>query len=87
MQNESDSKDYKQQQESDNAKVEAGLSRTDRVHGGDIVELIMPEQIVPEYDTACKHTNKTLDNEGDFDEVTCNDCPMVWVFDKGTVVV
>ena len=87
MQNESDLKDYKQQQESDKAKVEAGLSRTDRVHGGDIVELINPADIVPDYDVACKHTNKTLDNEGDFDEVTCNDCPMVWVFDKGTVVV
>lgn len=87
MQNESDLSNFKQHQESDKAKDEAGLSRVDRVHGGQIVELIMPEQIQPEYNTGCKHLNKTLDNSGDFDEVTCNDCPMVWVFDKGTVVV
>ena len=87
MQNESDLSDFKKQQESDKQKDELGLSRVDRVHGGDVLELIMPEQIQPDYDTACKHTNKSLDNSGDFDEVTCNDCPMVWVFDKGTVVV
>ena len=87
MQNESASNDYKHKQESDQAKAENGISRVDRVHGGEIVELIMPENIVPEYDTGCRHATKTLDNTGDFDEVTCDNCPMVWVFDKGTVVV
>lgn len=87
MQSDFDSKDYKQKQESDSQKDEAGLSRVSRVHGGELVELVMPEQIQPDYDVQCQHTNKTLNNSGDFDEVTCNDCPMVWVFDKGTFVV
>lgn len=87
MQNESDLSDFKQRQESDKAKDEAGVSRVDRVHGGEVVEFIMPEQVVPDYDTKCTHKEKSLDNSGDFDEVTCNSCPMVWVFDKGTVVV
>lgn len=87
MQNESDLSDFKKKQESDEQKVEAGISRVDRVHGGEVVELIMPEHIQPEYDVGCKHKTKQLDNTGDFDEVTCNDCPMVWVFDKGTFVV
>ena len=87
MQSESDLSNFKQHQESDNKKDELGLSRVDRVHGGEIVELIQPEQIQPDYNVGCQHPNKKLDNSGDFDEVTCNDCPMVWVFDKGTFVV
>lgn len=87
MQNESDLSNFKQRQESDKLKDEAGLSRVDRIHGGEVVDLIQPEQIQPDYDVECKHVNKSLDNSGDFDEVTCNNCPMVWVFDKGTFVV
>ena len=87
MQSESDLSNFKQHQESDKQKDELGLSRLDRVHGGKIAELIYPEQIQPVYDVGCKHLNRSLDNSGDFDEVTCNYCPMVWVYDKGTVVV
>lgn len=84
MQNESD---LNNKLAKDQEKAEAGIGRVDRAHGGELVELIMPEHIQPDYDTACKHTTKSLDNSGDFDEVTCDNCPMVWVFPKGTFVV
>ena len=72
--------------ESDKQKDEAGLSRTERIHGGEVVELIMPEHIQPDYDTKCQHKRKELDaTETVFDSVICLDCPMVWNYDYGVV--
>lgn len=87
MASESGLNNYKNRQESDEQKAEAGISRVERIHGGEVVDLIQPENIQPDYDTGCTHESKSLDNSGDFDEVTCNNCPMVWVFAKGTFVV
>lgn len=84
MQNESDSNN---RQSKDLEKERQGVSRINSVHGGELVELIQPENIRPDYDVNCQHKNKSLDNSGDFDEVMCKDCPMVWVFKKGTFVV
>ena len=74
-----------QKRESDLEKDEAGISRVGRVHGGELVELIQKDDVRPEYDTDCKHTNVKLSDSTDFDEVECIDCPMVWVYDYGTI--
>ena len=74
-----------QKRESDLEKDEAGVSRVGRVHGGELVELISKDDVRPEYDTGCKHINVKLSDSTDFDEVECIDCPMVWVYDYGTI--
>lgn len=72
--------------EEDKARDEAGQSRVDKVHGGEVVELIMPENIQPDYDTKCQHKRRELDeSETAFDSVICLDCPMVWNYDYGVV--
>lgn len=74
-----------QKRESDLEKDEAGVSRVGRVHGGELVELISKDDVRPEYDTSCKHINVKLSDSTDFDEIECIDCPMVWVYDYGTI--
>lgn len=82
MQNESDSK---HKLDKDQDREEQGQSRVTRIHGGELVELILPEDVKPMYDTACKHLNVKLSDSDALDEVECMDCPMVVVYDYGVI--
>ncbi len=74
-----------QKRESDLDKDEAGITRVGRVHGGELVELISKDDVQPDYDTECRHQSAKLGDSTDFDEIECPDCPMVWVYEYGTV--
>lgn len=75
----------KEQLEHDAQLDEAGITRVGRVHGGELKELILPENVRPTYDTNCKHLRTKLSDSTQFDEIECLDCPMVWVYEYGTV--
>ena len=74
-----------QKRESDLEQDEAGVSRVGRVHGGELVELISAKDVRPMYDTECQHINVKIGDSTQFDEVECIDCPMVWVYEYGTI--
>lgn len=74
-----------QKRESDLEQDEAGVSRVGRVHGGELVELISKDSVRPDYDTACLHSNAKLSDSTSFDELECLDCPMVMVYEYGTI--
>lgn len=76
-----------QKRESDLDKDEAGITRVGRVHGGELVELISKDDIQPDYNIGCRHQSAKLGDSTDFDEIECPDCPMVWVYEYGTVRV
>lgn len=52
-----------------NEKDEGKKSRLDKVHGGEVVESIAPEDLVSFNDADCKHKNLIReDSDGGFDE-------------------
>ena len=74
--------------EEDAKREERNLSRVNRAHGGNLVEAVAPEELVPMNDATCKHEGAIRDfSEKDFIAFKCAnpECGEVRLFDKAEV--
>ena len=60
----------------------------DLKHGGEVVLQVMPEDIQVVSNPDCKHERCFYDETDiEYDTFRCRNCPMVWVYPKGSFVV